>query len=205
MHLWANVGKDIVNVSKRCLLACCICCSLFLFSNVVVFQMLANSKAKQFTPAKRELEWKRKRFLSLKSSRSSSSDSEPPRVPFHLTELEMNAFDQRISSFPFPAHLGSKLKRPFADASRMKSNDYINLLSDIGIMALGECKSLGYDQRRVLHRLMRMAQFLNRRVISTAKLKQWELELREILSECAPSTSTVCCIFREPFSSWDPR
>jgi hypothetical protein len=74
------------------------------------------------------------------------------------------------------------MKRPFADASALKSNDFIHVLSDIGIHALGDC-SLGFDQRRVYHKLCRTLRALTATRLSIYGLFCLEQELVEVLSE----------------------
>ena len=102
-------------------------------------------------------------------------------IPWHLSEAGQTEFDRRFSTFPCPAGFGSALKCPFTDASWLKGNDFVHLLSSIGIFALGTFLPL--DQRRVLQKLCRALHGLSRTALKLSELTVLEMELVETLTE----------------------
>jgi hypothetical protein len=138
---------------------------------------MSNHGGKGFDKSSKLVEWNRGRFLDTKPTPTNKS----PTIPWHLTEEEQVRFDDVFADFPLPEKHGSTLKRPFSDPTRLKSNDYAHLVSEIGVYALGN--SLAYEQRRVLCRLFRVLRSLTRCTNSIAKLQPLELELIESLAE----------------------
>ncbi len=199
MHLLMNVGKDIISVGHCCvflsrwlLTSNFLLCSVFLF--LVLFcvlcfvayygggvQVLGNAKGKKFGPKEESLEHSRGRFLSTKEH----------RPPWQLSDAEQQEFDEKFSSFPFPDSFGSAPKKPFADASRLKGNDYCHILSDIGIYALKG--ALGDEQRRVLQQLCRILHGLTRTTLSMHHLYVLEQELLETLAGWELHFPYYCC------------
>jgi hypothetical protein len=148
-------------------------CAMHLMMNTGkdITQLLSNAKGKEFGAKQLETEWARGRFLETKDS----------DIPWHLSEAEQTEFDRRFSTFPCPAGFGSALKCPFTDASRLKGNDFVHLLSSIGIFALGTFLPL--DQRRVLQKLCRALHGLSRTALKLSELTVLEMELVETLTE----------------------
>jgi len=148
-------------------------CAMHLMMNTGkdITQLLSNAKGKEFGAKQLETEWARGRFLETKDF----------DIPWHLSEAEQTEFDRRFSTFPCPAGFGSALKCPFTDASRLKGNDFVHLLSSIGIFALGTFLPL--DQRRVLQKLCRALHGLSRTALKLSELTVLEMELVETLTE----------------------
>ena len=144
-------------------------------------QVLGNAKGKKFGPKEESIEHSRGRFLSTKEH----------RPPWQLSDAEQHEFDEKFSSFPFPDSFGSAPKKPFADASRLKGNDYCHILSDIGIYALKG--ALGDEQRHVLQQLCRILHALTRTTLSMHALYVLEQELLETLAGWELHFPYYCC------------
>jgi hypothetical protein len=139
--------------------------------------MLSNNGTKKFGAKERETEFARGRFSELK-------DDEKAPAPWHLTQDQCQDFDDRFSTFPFPAKFGSSPKKPFCDpaSSALKANDYCHIISDIGVYCLGD-EALGFDQRRVLQRLFRLLNRLTRSNLTVDGVLKLEGDLLECLAE----------------------
>jgi hypothetical protein len=137
-----------------------------------MLQTLSNFDTKTFGPEQLAFEQRNGRFSEL-------SWKNP--APWHMSSADQKSFDKSFSSFPFPSNFGSAFKQPFAEAEKMKSNDYAHLVSSLGVYCLQDY--LAFHQRRVLQRLFIVVHELTRAVLTTRRVRQLELDLTEVLTE----------------------